>query len=106
MKETTTTPDESARHEDIDEPALSLRGVVKRFGDVVAVDHVSFDVGHSEFFSLLGPSGCGKTTTLRVLAGFERPTEGRILIGGRDAAHGPPNERDTNMVFQSYALFP
>ena len=89
-----------------DAPALSLRDVVKRFGEVVAVDHVSFDVGRSEFFSLLGPSGCGKTTTLRMLAGFERPSEGQILIDGRDASAVPPNGRDTNMVFQSYALFP
>jgi spermidine/putrescine transport system ATP-binding protein len=89
-----------------DRPALSLRGVVKRFGDVVAVDGVSFDVGRREFFSLLGPSGCGKTTTLRMLAGFEAPTEGELLIDGRDASRLAPHERDTNMVFQSYALFP
>jgi spermidine/putrescine transport system ATP-binding protein len=87
-------------------PALTLEHVVKRFGDVVAVDGVSFDVGRREFFSLLGPSGCGKTTTLRMLAGFEVPTEGRILIDGRDASRLAPHERDTNMVFQSYALFP
>jgi spermidine/putrescine transport system ATP-binding protein len=86
--------------------ALELRDVVKRFGDVTAVDHVSFSVGTSEFFSLLGPSGCGKTTTLRMLAGFEVPTEGRILINGGDASNLPPYRRDTNLVFQSYALFP
>lgn len=89
-----------------EQPALSLEHVVKRFGEVVAVDGVSFDVGRREFFSLLGPSGCGKTTTLRMLAGFEVPTEGRILIDGKDASRLAPHERDTNMVFQSYALFP
>ena len=86
--------------------ALELRDVVKRFGDVTAVDHVSFTVGRSEFFSLLGPSGCGKTTTLRMLAGFEVPTQGQILIDGTDASDLPPYRRDTNLVFQSYALFP
>ena len=86
--------------------ALSLDHVVKRFGEVVAVDGISFDVGRREFFSLLGPSGCGKTTTLRMLAGFETPTEGRIFVDGRDASRFAPHERDTNMVFQSYALFP
>jgi spermidine/putrescine transport system ATP-binding protein len=96
------------RNEDLrtEAPVLSLRDVVKSFGEVVAVDHVTFDVGRSEFFSLLGPSGCGKTTTLRMLAGFERPTEGELLIDGRDASNVPPHLRDTNMVFQSYALFP
>ena len=85
---------------------MRLEGVVKRFGDVVAVDHVDFEIRPSEFFSLLGPSGCGKTTTLRMLAGFERPSEGRILVEGVDAVDLPPHRRDTNMVFQSYALFP
>jgi spermidine/putrescine transport system ATP-binding protein len=87
-------------------PVLSLAHVVKRFGEIVAVDGVSFDVGRREFFSLLGPSGCGKTTTLRMLAGFEVPSEGSIMIDGRDASRLAPHERDTNMVFQSYALFP
>jgi spermidine/putrescine transport system ATP-binding protein len=87
-------------------PALELRDVVKSFGSVTAVDHVSFTVGRSEFFSLLGPSGCGKTTTLRMLAGFEVPTQGQILIDGEDASELPPYRRDTNLVFQSYALFP
>ena len=99
----TTTEDLAAR---TDDAAMQLEGVVKRFGDVVAVDHVDFQIRRSEFFSLLGPSGCGKTTTLRMLAGFERPTEGRILIEGKDALDLPPHQRDTNMVFQSYALFP
>ncbi|HXF71387.1 MAG TPA: ABC transporter ATP-binding protein [Actinomycetota bacterium] len=87
-------------------PVLELVEVTKRFGDVVAVDRASFRIAPGEFFSLLGPSGCGKTTTLRILAGFERPTSGRVLIDGRDASGLPPHRRDTNMVFQSYALFP
>jgi putative spermidine/putrescine transport system ATP-binding protein len=87
-------------------PALSLEGVVKRFGDVVAVDGVSLDVSPGEFFSLLGPSGSGKTTCLRMIAGFEQPTSGRILLGGRDVSALPPFERDVNTVFQDYALFP
>ena len=89
-----------------DAPVMSLQSVVKRFGDVVAVDNVSFDVGHHEFFSLLGPSGCGKTTTLRMLAGFEHPTQGRIMLEGKDASKVPPFKRNTNLVFQNYALFP
>jgi spermidine/putrescine transport system ATP-binding protein len=89
-----------------DTASIRVEDLTKRFGDVLAVDHVSFDVGMSEFFSLLGPSGCGKTTTLRMLAGFERPTEGRILLEGRDATKLAPFKRNANMVFQNYALFP
>ncbi|MEX2274663.1 MAG: ABC transporter ATP-binding protein [Actinomycetota bacterium] len=102
----TSTEQASAPRSSGDAPALELRDVVKRFGDVTAVDHVNFAVGRSEFFSLLGPSGCGKTTTLRMLAGFERPTEGQIFVDGSDASDLPPYRRDTNLVFQSYALFP
>ncbi len=80
--------------------------VTKRFGSVTAVDDISFEVGAGEFFSLLGPSGCGKTTTLRMLAGFESPTQGRIYLEGRDATSTPPYKRATNLVFQNYALFP
>ena len=87
-------------------PAVALEDVVKRFGDVVAVDGVSLDVRQGEFFSLLGPSGSGKTTCLRMIAGFERPTEGRILLDGTDVSDLPPFERDVNTVFQDYALFP
>ena len=79
--------------------------MTKRFGDHVAVDDVSLTIEQGEFFSLLGPSGCGKTTTLRMLAGFEVPTEGRILLEGEPVENVPPYERDVNMVFQSYALF-
>jgi putative spermidine/putrescine transport system ATP-binding protein len=85
---------------------VSARGVVKRFGDVTAVDGVSLDVEHGEFFSLLGPSGSGKTTMLRLIAGFELPDEGRIELGGRDVTRRPPFARDVNTVFQDYALFP
>ena len=86
--------------------AVRLEDVSKRFGDVVAVDHVGLDVGDGEFFSMLGPSGSGKTTTLRMIAGFELPTEGRVLLHGTDVSRKPPFERDVNTVFQDYALFP
>jgi ABC-type Fe3+/spermidine/putrescine transport system ATPase subunit len=85
---------------------VELRGVTKRFGGVVAVDGLDLEVRHGEFLSLLGPSGCGKTTTLRLVAGFERPDAGEVLIAGRDVAALPPYKRDVNTVFQSYALFP
>jgi spermidine/putrescine transport system ATP-binding protein len=85
--------------------AIRIEGVTKRFGDFVAVDDIDVTIGKGEFFSLLGPSGCGKTTTLRMLAGFEVPTEGRILLEGEPVENVPPYERNVNMVFQSYALF-
>ena len=87
-------------------PSVELRGVTKRFDELVAVDDLSLELGRGEFFTLLGPSGCGKTTTLRMIAGFERPTEGEIRIEGEDVAALPPHKRPTNTVFQSYALFP
>jgi spermidine/putrescine transport system ATP-binding protein len=87
-------------------PDLVLEGLVKSFGAVRAVDSVSLSVRHGEFFSLLGPSGCGKTTTLRLVAGFERPDAGRILLAGSDVSSVPPNKRRVNTVFQQYALFP
>ncbi|MFV9505862.1 MAG: ABC transporter ATP-binding protein [Oscillochloridaceae bacterium umkhey_bin13] len=86
--------------------AIELRDVVKQFGDVYAVDHVSLQIRDGEFFSMLGPSGCGKTTTLRMIAGFEYPTSGEIMIHGRAMAAIPPHKRPVNTVFQSYALFP
>ncbi len=86
--------------------AVRLEGVIKRFGDVVAVDGVDLDVRQSEFFSMLGPSGSGKTTCLRMIAGFEMPTAGRILLEGQDVSRLAPYERDVNTVFQDYALFP
>lgn len=88
------------------QPVISIRNVTKRFGNMVAVDDVSLDILEGEFFVLLGPSGCGKTTLLRMLAGFEMPSEGQILIGGQDMAGVAPNRRPVNMVFQSYAVFP
>ncbi|MEX2276137.1 MAG: ABC transporter ATP-binding protein [Actinomycetota bacterium] len=89
-----------------DRVAVRLAGVRKRFGDVVAVDGVDLDVIEGEFFSMLGPSGSGKTTCLRMIAGFEAPTEGRIELEGRDVGGLPPYDRDVNTVFQDYALFP
>ena len=86
--------------------AVELRGVVKRFGEVVAVDHVDLTIAEGEFFSLLGPSGCGKTTTLRMIAGLELPTEGTVSIHGQEMGLRPPNKRPVNTVFQNYALFP
>ncbi|MBI3158010.1 MAG: ABC transporter ATP-binding protein [Chloroflexi bacterium] len=100
---------------DVEEPlksnAVELADIVKQFpnpagGIVNAVDHVSFQVRDGEFFSLLGPSGCGKTTTLRMIAGFEYPTQGRILLHGKDIGQTPPHQRNVNTVFQHYALFP
>jgi len=89
-----------------DMPLLRVEGVVKKFGAFRAVDGVSLDIPAGEFFALLGPSGCGKTTLLRMLAGFETPDEGRILLGGKDIAHVLPHQRPINMMFQNYALFP
>src|SRR4051812_47214468 len=86
--------------------SIELRGVSKRFGDVVAVDRVDLAIRAGEFLTLLGPSGCGKTTILRMISGFETPTEGAVLLDGRDVTHLPPYRRDVNQVFQSYALFP
>ncbi|MCA3735021.1 MAG: ABC transporter ATP-binding protein, partial [Phenylobacterium sp.] len=82
-------------------PIITFENVTKRFGRMVAVDNVSLTIDEGEFFCLLGPSGCGKTTLLRMLAGFETPTEGRILIDGQDISNVPPNRRPVNMVFQS-----
>ncbi|MFC6864857.1 ABC transporter ATP-binding protein [Halomicroarcula sp. GCM10025817] len=87
-------------------PAVELEGVTKRYGGTTAVDDVSLAVEKGEFFTLVGPSGCGKTTTLRLLAGFEAPTEGTVRFGGQDVAGVPPEDRDVGVVFQSYALFP
>jgi putrescine transport system ATP-binding protein len=85
---------------------IRFENVTKRFGDFVAVENLSLDIYEREFFSLLGPSGCGKTTLLRMLAGFETPSEGRILLEGQDISAIPPHRRPVNMMFQSYALFP
>src|SRR3982751_3416613 len=88
------------------QPLLRIEGVAKTFGTFRAVDGVSLDIRAGEFFALLGPSGCGKTTLLRMLAGFESPDEGRILLGNRDIASTLPHQRPVNMMFQNYALFP
>jgi putrescine transport system ATP-binding protein len=100
----------SSKHEPgavpADVPLLRIESVVKEFGVFRAVDRLSLDVRAGEFFALLGPSGCGKTTLLRMLAGFETPDEGRILLGGRDIAQVLPHQRPVNMMFQNYALFP
>ena len=85
---------------------VRLDRVTKRFGDVVAVDALDLEIGRGEFFSLLGPSGCGKTTTLRMIGGFEQPTDGRIYLRGNEVTDLPPYRRNVNTVFQSYALFP
>jgi putrescine transport system ATP-binding protein len=90
----------------LDPPLLRIESVAKKFGNFRAVDRVTLDIRAGEFFALLGPSGCGKTTLLRMIAGFETPDEGRILLGGRDIAPVLPHERPVNMMFQNYALFP
>ena len=88
------------------EPIVSLSGVHKYYGDYHALRGIDLDIAQGDFFSLLGPSGCGKTTLLRVIAGFEDVTEGTVLLGGQNMAGVQPNRRPTNMVFQSYAIFP
>ncbi len=88
------------------EPVITIDHVVKRFGSYVAVENAHFAIEQGEFFSMLGPSGCGKTTTLRMIAGFEQPTTGRILLDGKDVSRVPPYRRNVNTVFQHYALFP
>src|SRR5512132_1028034 len=85
---------------------IRLIELTKRFAHVTAVDSVDLEIPGGEFFSLLGPSGCGKTTTLRLIAGFEQPSGGRIQLDGADVAYTPPHKRNVNTVFQNYALFP
>src|SRR6266540_4376694 len=87
-------------------PLLRFDNVSKRFGDFTAVDRLSLSINHGEFFALLGPSGCGKTTLLRLVAGFETPSEGRVLLDEQDIGATPPHLRPVNMMFQNYALFP
>ncbi|HEY0493842.1 MAG TPA: ATP-binding cassette domain-containing protein, partial [Candidatus Dormibacteraeota bacterium] len=99
--DTVSGPDAATRAVEV-----RLEAVRKSFGDVLAVAGVDLEVGEGEFFSLLGPSGCGKTTCLRMIAGFEEPTSGRILLRDHDVSHVPAYERDVNTVFQDYALFP
>jgi putative spermidine/putrescine transport system ATP-binding protein len=87
-------------------PDVALTGIRKTYGDVVAVDSIELEIQPGEFFTMLGPSGSGKTTTLRIIAGFEQPDAGRVLLGGQDVTRQPPYARDVNTVFQDYALFP
>src|SRR5687767_3911533 len=87
-------------------PSVRLHGVSKRFGNLTAVREMDLDIPRGEFFTMLGPSGCGKTTTLRMIAGFEEPSEGTVLLDGEDVTGLPPFKRATNTVFQTYALFP
>ena len=87
-------------------PLVRIEGVSKHFGDTVALDNLTLDIASGEFVTFLGPSGCGKSTTLRILGGFERPTTGRVILGGEDVTFQPPEKRHVNMVFQDYALFP
>ena len=87
-------------------PIISFQNVTKRFGDVAAISNLSLDIYEREFFALLGPSGCGKSTLMRIVAGFEEASEGRVLLAGEDPANVPPYRRAVNMMFQSYALFP
>src|SRR3954453_17212146 len=85
---------------------IEIVGLTKRFGEVTAVDAIALNIPGGQFFSMVGPSGCGKTTTLRMIAGFERPDEGEIRLDGADMSATPPHRRNVNTVFQSYALFP
>ena len=85
---------------------IHLDNVSKRFGDALAVDRLTLSIERGRFYAMLGPSGCGKTTTLRMIGGFEDPTEGRVYLGGQEVTEQPPYRRDVNTVFQSYALFP
>ena len=101
---TAAPPGESAARSTA--PDVEIKGVTKRFGAVTAVDGMDLSIDHGEFYSLLGPSGCGKTTTLRMIAGFEQPTEGEIFLAGQPIAGVPPYQRQVNTVFQHYALFP
>ncbi|WP_036265135.1 ABC transporter ATP-binding protein, partial [Mesorhizobium sp. NBIMC_P2-C2] len=88
------------------DPFLSIQHVKKAFGATTVVEDFNLDIARGEFVSFLGPSGCGKTTVLRMVAGFEEPTAGQIIVGGKDVTRLKPNQRNVGMVFQAYALFP
>jgi len=96
----------NAQMEQHSDAIVKFDNVVKRFGDFTAVEKADFEIGRGEFLAIMGSSGCGKTTTLRLIAGFEFPTKGQIVLDGRDIKELPPNRRDMAMVFQSYAIFP
>jgi putative spermidine/putrescine transport system ATP-binding protein len=104
--ERSTEGEQASARRAVPPPDIRLRGLVKRYGDVIAVDRVDLDVARGEFFTLLGPSGSGKTTTLRLVAGFELPDAGTVELGGEEVSRVPPYARDVNTVFQDYALFP
>jgi putative spermidine/putrescine transport system ATP-binding protein len=108
MASTARTSDavQTAAPQDASAPDVALRGLTKRYGDVAAVDGIDLEIRQGEFFTMLGPSGSGKTTTLRLIAGFELPDTGQVLLRGTDVAREPPYARDVNTVFQDYALFP
>jgi putative spermidine/putrescine transport system ATP-binding protein len=106
LSQTQQAPIDDVRRSTRADAAVRLADVRKRFGDVTAVDGIDLAVRAGEFFSMLGPSGSGKTTCLRMIAGFEAPTEGRVYLDGRDVTELAPYERDVNTVFQDYALFP
>ncbi len=106
MTQATTPPADTSAAVTTTTPAIRLRGLVKHFGDVAAVDGVDLDIADGEFFSMLGPSGSGKTTVLRLIAGFEQATDGTVELGGTDVTRSAPFERDVHTVFQDYALFP
>ena len=103
---TRQTTESSRQHRNDGSPVIEIDHVTKRFDDYIAVSDADFTIGAGEFFSMLGPSGCGKTTTLRMIAGFDTPTEGAIRLEGVDVSRVPPNKRNVNTVFQHYALFP
>src|SRR5688500_17853395 len=105
MGATAVTPTSTSEQSSAN-PDIVLEHVTKRFGDLTAVDALDLAIPRGSFFALLGPSGCGKTTTLRIIGGFEDPTEGTVRLGGEDVTDLPPFKRDVNTVFQSYALFP
>jgi len=102
----TQAPARPAHERHTESPAVRLHGIRRAYGDVVAIDRLDLEIAQGEFFTLLGPSGSGKTTTLRVIAGFERPDQGHVELAGVDVTRVPPFERDVNTVFQDYALFP
>jgi spermidine/putrescine transport system ATP-binding protein len=106
MLDYSTVRSVGSRAVDSVEPDIRLERVTKRFGEMTAVDALDLEMPRGAFYALLGPSGCGKTTTLRMIGGFEEPTEGRVFLGGDDVTEHPPYKRDVNTVFQSYALFP
>ena len=102
----TQAPAKAETEAGTDAPAVRLRGIRRTYGDVVAIASLDLDIAEGEFFTMLGPSGSGKTTTLRVIAGFERPDAGHVELAGADVTGTAPSERDVNTVFQDYALFP